>query len=322
MLLLGLLLGAYPLLRFNLKSHGITVRQNAHLTLTDAPAKVRLMASTLNGEAEHGAFVQLNREARDRVRRPFAALSMALARTTGLEVSTFLLPVGAIAIFSGLLLGDRVQRRWIAFFFTSGLIGWAEAVLTFNAGLSIHHTDLFLVQFYPAVAIGGGVLANCRARSFSRPVVALMALFVCGRALLATNAIYAEMITYETGIPWTNAEKPMVARLLQSGVKRVIAIDWGISDVVTARSHNRIAVDQQPFALPDGRLDAVRFLACQAPECAIVGHVPPADSLASTEATFESSLSRAHLQQMDKQSFFDTHGVPVLFSFQVRRRAD
>ena len=120
------------------------------------------------------------------------------------------------------------ERKWIAFFVLSGLIAWLEAVATANAGTSIHHTSLFLIQWYGAIAIAAGVLAKSR-NCWLCPAVFAAVVVVCVRALGASNALRAEILSYDPAVAWTNADQPLAATLLRSGVQRVIVSDWGIS---------------------------------------------------------------------------------------------
>ena len=97
----GLLLGAYPLLRFNLKNHGSTLGENAHVARADLESKIRLMALTLNGEAAHEAFIRPEIKAPDRAARPFAAVTLAIAHHSGLQIGTFVLQLGIVFLCAG-----------------------------------------------------------------------------------------------------------------------------------------------------------------------------------------------------------------------------
>lgn len=319
LLLAGVLLGALPLVRFNLGHRGNTVADNTRL---ESAALLRVKAIQipryLNGLSTQSALVDMDLQAPDRVRRPFADFALWLQARTGRHFSSGMFWGGIAFLIAGLVAARPVQRRWIGFLLLAVAIGWSEALLTRGAGLSIHHAVLFFFEWYCAVALAMAAVFSLRP-AWTKTAVALALVLFCGFSLTATTVCYADMLTFEAHLPWTNAESQMVSDLLHSGVKRAIAIDWGISDVVAARSRNRIQVDMQFFPLAGGMFQSAIYLNCTAPDCVILDHAAPRYMSAQAQSVFDASLGKLGLVRTDQKTYSDTHGIATLTSFRVRR---
>ena len=317
-LLLGLLVGAYPLVRYNLKNHAPTVGQNAHFDSGAFGVKLHLMTLTLNGQAAPGALVNMERAAPDRVRRPLDSLSRSLASYTP-DISTYLVYGGLAVLSAGLALGRSEERRWIGFFALADSIAWLQAALTGGAGTGLHHTALFLILWYCAIAVACGAVAGSLSVR-AKPLLALGLALVCVRAAGAENLVYANMLNYEARSGWSNAEGAFTADLLRLGVEHALPVDWGFSDVITTRSRNRIVVSSQTGELQGGQFDKQVYLACQAPSCVIVRHTPNTVIDTLSDHAFEAAIEREKLMPVDIRAYESTHGVPVILTFHLRHK--
>lgn len=316
--LIGLVLGASPLIRFNLGHRGNTVEDNTRLEDgAKLQFKARQTSRYLNGLSAQDALVDVFHPARDHTPRIFGRVALSLESQTGEHFSSWICWVGSLFLLAGLIVASTAQRRWIAFLLLSAAIGWIEALLTRDAGLSIHHSVLFFFQWY--CALGISVAAVCAAGPNWARALALAGLaLLCARSFVAATICYADMLAFEPHLPWTNADGPLVADLLHSGVKRAVVIDWGISDVISTRSRNRIDVDMQGFPLAGGLFQTDVFRNCAAPDCVVVDHAPPNAVLPQAERLFYGSLATAGLVTTGEKTFADTHGVAALRYFHLR----
>ncbi len=318
----GLALGAYPLIRYNVKDRGPTLRRNANLGANEVAPKLRNMAATINGQLAPIQLVDMRQEAPDTVVRPFAEESLrAAAAFPGIQ-TPYLLPVEVAAIILGLFAAPGGQRRWIAFFAISYVIGWSEAVATVGAGTSVHHTALFLVQWYGALALSLAALAA--GGRLSRIMTTIVTALLCLSGLASQNLIYANMLSFDTQPQWSNAGEPLVSWLIQSGAKRAVLVDWGISDLVTTLSRGQIAVTDVSGDLAEGNFDANLYLNCLAPECVVISHTADHAIFDRASKLFADSLRKLQSQvgpilTVEERTFADTHRVRIYAVFQLRR---
>jgi GNAT superfamily N-acetyltransferase len=314
-----MVLGALPLIRFNAGHRGNTVADNTRLEDgAKLQFKARQTARYLNGLSAQDALVDVFQPAPDRTPRTLGRVALRVQSQTGEHFSSWICWGGCLFIAGALIVAPGAQRRWIAFLLLSAAIGWAESLATRDAGLSIHHSGLFFFQWYCGLALSMAAIFGISATWAKALAVAGLALLGI-RSLIATTVCYADMLVFEPHVQWTNADGPLVADLLRSGVKRAIAIDWGISDVISARSRNRIAVDMEAFPLAGGLFQTELFRSCMAPDCVVVEHAPPNALLPGARALFYKSLPTAGIVPASEKTFTDTHGVPTLRYFYLRR---
>jgi hypothetical protein len=321
LIIAGLALGAYPLLRYNVKDRGPTLRRNANLGTNEIGPKLRNMAATINGQLAPVQLVDMRQKAPDTVARPFAAESLWAAGVFAAIRTPYLLYVETAAILLGLFAGTPGQRRWIGFFALSFLIGWAESVATVGAGSSVHHTALFLVEWYCALALSIAVLAAMG--RLARVLAIVVTVLICLSGLASQNVIYANMLSFDAQPQWSNADEPLLAWLTESGVKRAVLIDWGISDLVTTLSRNQIAVTDVSGALSDGNFDANLYRTCLAPACVVIGHSTDHTIFDHASKLFTNSLVKLQnsgnpVLSVEERTFADTHRVPIYRVLELR----
>jgi hypothetical protein len=319
---LGLALGSYPLLRYNIKDHGPTLRQNAHLGTNDVPAKVRNMAATINGQLAPIQLVDLRVKAADTMTRPFAAVSLRIADAFAAIPKSYITYLEMAVLVWGWFAANRVQRRWITFFALSFFISWIPMLATTGAGTSVHHTVLFLLQWYCAVALSLAAIAA--SGHLPRIVMMIVIAALSFTGWTSQNLIYANMLRFDAQPPWSNASEPLLSWMMRSGIKRTVLVDWGLSDVVTTLSHGQIAVQDVSGALNQGNFDVRLFQNCLAPECVIVSHAAGhaifdnasrvfADSFGKLERTAGPAIA------VEEKTFSDTHEMAVIEVFVARR---
>ncbi len=312
----GLFLGAYPLIRYNLGHHGSTIGENTRFAFSELEAKAVSMRRALDGQITPYALVDGSHQARDLMPRPFAGPSLALARYVRTGGSTLGFYLEAALVGIGLFTADANARKWILFFLISGVLAWFESGLTVNAGGSLHHQVLFWIPLLCAVALSAGSTINGRSPGL-RGLAFLAVSFICIRALLFVDLAYANLIEYPARSSWTNADRALCAELEHSGVKRAIAIDWGIVNIVETRSNRRVTVSEETAPLLAGQFNRGAFLGCSA-GCAILRHLPDGALFPKADQFFGKTIHSLGMIKTNVKTVYDTHGVPRFEMFDIK----
>lgn len=311
---LGLCVGSYPLLKFNVQTGGSTLKSNAHPEFSSIGAKASFLEHAVDGEVAPAATVDLANSNPDRLGHPFSQTASWITDHLGSAPSSWRFPIGLLLVLCGLAAANRVQRKWILFFLISGVLGWLQAAITPEAGGSIHHTVLFWIPWYAALGLSAGSIAAWRTHFTGPAIASVTALLVLGGAL--TMAVdYGDLIRHSPTTPWTDADIALTSKLAALGATRVVTADWGIADVIALRSRDQIAVDEQVFNLNGGNFDRDQFEQCKPPSCWVVTHVPGKVMLAQASQTLQRSFKEDGITPTAETVLADTHGTPTFLVF-------
>lgn len=220
---LWFVLGASPLLIFNVKTHWSTFRGNVKRDTADIGGKARMLMNTVNGQ---GLFGYLTDE--DWQTPQPHSVSTRLADAVDHPRQTLMF----YAVLLGLVLtpfsGARAIRT-VAFCVIAMAVAWIQMALTANTGGSVHHTILLwpLPVWIVAVSFAGAADRLGRAAA---PVLAVAALLLVGSNLLVLNEYHLMMARDGGSVSWSDAIFPLTERLVQTHPPAVFCADWGIQD--------------------------------------------------------------------------------------------
>ncbi len=311
----GLLLGALPLIVANFGHHFATIRDNGHRTLNGFGAKAAFLQSALDGQAATTFFVESGRPEADRIHRPLQSLGLWLVHTLGDTPSLWRFYPGLLVILLGIVLTRGTQRRWLLFFLISGTVGWLQSATTLHAGDMVHHDVLFWINWYAGIALSTAALLTITVTPVRIATASLIGV-ACLRGLLVMGPGYGELIAHPGTPRWTNADVALAQHLKQAHIKRVIAADWGLRNVVRARTDSSIEVDNQGPKLTLGNFDQKSFLSCSS-DCAVVTHTDNRNVFPSVPEVLAKGLKTAGLCKSGTTTVYDTHGVPAFEVFQL-----
>jgi hypothetical protein len=220
---LWFLLGASPLLIFNVKTHWSTFRGNVKRDTADVSGKARMLMNTVNGQGLFGYLTDEDWQ----TPRPHS-VSTALADTADHPRHTLMFYAALLALVLAPFAGWRAFRT-VAFCAIALAVAWIQMALTANTGGSVHHTILLwpLPVWIVAVSLAGVVERVGRA---SAPALAVLALLLVGSNLLVLNEYYVMMARNGGSVSWSDAIFPLTGQLEQSRPPAVFCVDWGIQD--------------------------------------------------------------------------------------------
>ena len=237
---LALLLGASPLIWYNLHTRGATLRETATADTAGLSHKVLLLRLTANGS---GLFGTLNNEDYQ-TPRPHAPRNW-LERTSAAIASLLghpresLLPWAFAAALLLAPLSRGPDLRLILFALITMAVAWGQMVFTARAGGSVHHT--ILLWPFPQMAIGiSFAAASRRLGRAALPVLAAVLAVLMASGLAVINEYHAVMVRDGGLMDWSDAIFPLSEYLAKAPAQQVFAVDWGILEGLRLLDRGRL----------------------------------------------------------------------------------
>jgi 4-amino-4-deoxy-L-arabinose transferase-like glycosyltransferase len=220
---LWFVLGASPLIIFNVKTHWSTFRGNVKRDTAGISGKAPMLMNTMNGQ---GLFGYLTDE--DWQTPKPHAVSTRLSEAVDHPRHTLMFYGVLLALLLAPFAGWRAFRT-VAFCTIALAVAWIQMALTANTGGSVHHTILLwpLPVWVVAVSLAGAAERLGRAAA---PVLAAVAVLLVGTNLLVLHEYQVMMARDGGSVSWSDAIFPLTERLQAAHPPAVFCIDWGIQD--------------------------------------------------------------------------------------------
>jgi hypothetical protein len=231
----SLLLGALPLVIYNIARPLDTLRSNAKLERNPILAKADLLERTLDGEVMFGFLTADNPGPQPgEPQHWFQSLSLCVTNWTGhprrdLTLIALFLTVPALFFFWRTPARQPIQFGLIA---CAGI--WLPIALAANAGFAAQHT--ILLWPFPMLAIAAA-LAQAPAR-----LGAAICALLCVSSVAVTNQYYADLIRNGPAIRWTDAIDPLNRYLIDSKADMVFGADWGFVETLNLISEGKVPI--------------------------------------------------------------------------------
>jgi len=299
----ALLVGAAPLIDFNMRNQWATFRAEGSLISVPPAEKLMMMRRTLDGRAyEHYVFRSTPGEVLPLQGASLGDLALRWYRDTSFHPGSFLLPALAAALFAlpllrGSPLLGPVLFSWIALAGTFGVMFFLA-----DAGAGPHHT----VLVYPAPHfIVAATAAGVCERFHSRRGVAFAAFCV----LLAGSGVWLLGQYYRAGLRngfsvfWTDGLSNLAQEVRAEGGP-VAVVDWGIRNGLQIETNDRIELTDDPTPR-----EGVLY----------VGHCPGYVVDESRHRDFEHMLGASRLHVSGPRTIPDREGYPVFCIFRLQQ---
>jgi hypothetical protein len=305
--LAALLVGASPLLLFNIRTGGATLKAWSQLAPIPASEKLMMLRLTLNGKAlEHYMVRSLPGEVLPLRGAPIGELVKTWYRNSTLGPGSFLFFALLMSAVALPLLRASLLFKPIVFAWVAGLSTVALFFVAGSSGAGPHHTVLMYPAPHFIVAATTAALAE-RMRGFWRYglVFGVVALVGASDAVLLVN-YHRAALRNGFSVYWTDATRQLPGVIRNAG-KPVTFLDWGI---------------EAPARIESG--DAIRVVEPAPAREGVLYITHTADYLVAesgTEGIVTDASSRG-LAVSDARAIADSHGNAVLsvFSFAPARR--
>jgi hypothetical protein len=304
------LLGALPLVIYNVRFPLNTFRGNASLSTADFPIKAVNLRSTLDGSALFGYFVREEWEPQPReLTGPVERASARLRDWTGARRFGYL----PWALGASLLLLPLARRHApaVLFAFLSMAVSWTLMALTRDAGGSAHHVVLLWPFPHFAVALVAAAFWESR-RRWIAAALGLALGVVLIQNLLVLNQYYVQAARNGTGFVWTDA----IFELHQAvgGERQIHTMDWGmeftLSMLAQGRFHRHWAAGiAEAEPLTDDKRKALRWYLEQ--KALYVDHVPAHRVMTGLSDRFEQWARQENHRKEMVRTISDRNGRPI-----------
>jgi hypothetical protein len=264
---LGLLLGVFPLLIYNVENHWATFIGNVSRDTSDIPGKAHILMETAKGD---GLFSWMFDE---QWQTPSPHAPKGIVQQTSAKISSLSGHPRRHALFYAFLLallltplarGDAL--RAILFALIAMAVAWVQMATNANTGGSIHHTILLWPFPQMVVAVAFAAASQRLGRS-GIPVAAVAAIVMFVSGALVANEYYYVAYSFGGTPVWSDAIMPLSDYMKGAGSATVYCVDWGMFDPLRYLNHGhlKLAVGNDPISkkelTPDDRQAVLRILA-------------------------------------------------------------
>lgn len=237
---LAMLLGALPLVVYNIARPLETLRSNAKAESSAVLGKAVLLARTMDGSVLRGFMIAA--EPGPRPGRPehgYQSLAVRAAGWTGHTRHNLTLWAALASVAALPLLWKTPARRPILFATLACVGTWLPMVLTAGAGAAAQHVILLWPFQFLAIA---AALSQLAVRGSGRWVAAAVTVVLCGANLAVTDQYYVDLIQNGPAIRWTDAMDRLNRTLADLRAPRIFVADWGIIETINLLSQGETPV--------------------------------------------------------------------------------
>jgi len=323
--LAALLIGAAPLVKFNLKLHGQTATANAHFTAADIGGKVTAFRHTVDGSTLFGYMVYRNGgQYQIRPRHAIGQAAAWIASVAGDHHRNAMLPAYATALvcFVVLLFIGSPARRQLSFLLITILIAWAQMAFNKGTGGASHH--VILLWPFPVVFLA--VAFTSVADRFARyGIIALAAVvaFLATENLLTTNEYLTAFAVNGASGGWTDAIYRLAGSVEKSeSTSWYGLVDWGYLNGLRLLHEGDLPVfiAQAPLAgvtpTDEDRAEILREI--ESPDRVFIQHTDDKQMFPGINGRFRDITGQLGYAEKVTRIIHDRNGRPVfeLFRFE------
>ena len=304
------LLGAAPLIYYNLRHPAATLQENVHLEPEAVPGKWVQLEAGLQGNSLFGYIA--SEEWMEPAKQPTGLVGRVSGRirdTVGQRRST-----GFYYVLGGLLvlvpLWWRSRTAWFSLVFCA--VAWLWMALTHDAGAAAHH--VVLLWPFPLLF---AVAALRRAPGW---VLLLAGLGMAGSNLLVVNQYLVQLQRNGAHETFTDAIFPLSEGLESAETDTIYVMDWGLYDSLNLlhRGELRLRLASGPL-MPDApsaeeAADVARML--QDPKGLFVGHVKGREIYPNVGAHLDALAAASGWRREVTRTISDSNGRPI---FEISR---
>ena len=231
----SIILGALPLLIYNIAHPLRTLRTTAKIAGEPVFAKVEILWRTLDGFVLFGFMTSDEpRPQTGAARHWYQAISLRLSDWTHHPEHDWMLVALAAAAVAFPLLWRTSARKPMLFGLSASVATWFAMALTTGAGAAAQHVILLWPFPFLMIAVALSHLP--------RPAALVVTTVLCLSNLAVTNNYYAELIRNGPAIHWTDAIDPLNVYLQSLHADHVFIADWGFLETLNLLSEGSLPV--------------------------------------------------------------------------------
>jgi hypothetical protein len=314
---LAFVLGALPLLVFNVERPNSTLGDNAHFSFENVRIKCAVLSSAVNGSGLLGYLVAL--ESQENPKEPTSLQGRAaswISQHSGRQERNLMLYATLLAAGMALLWWRAPGRRAALFAIVCGGVTFSAMAVTRNAGTGIHHS--VLVWPMPQLLVG----ASFGALLWRWLRVGILALLVSSN-LLVINRYIAQFERNGTVGSFTDAVSPLAKSLADSTGDTIYVIDWGIYESVDFLQPGQSQLRQSYSSLIQASPDPAQRREIEAmladPQALFVGHVNTREAFHGVNEHLQTIARDEGYEERPVRIVVDRNERPVFQVFRFQR---
>jgi hypothetical protein len=326
----GLLLGALPLVAYNIASNFNTFRSNATFLLSQFPSRLHALRITWDGEILWDYMVH-SPSALARISG--AVHSLAGSRfhyhnelEPAFWVALALMPV---LWFTSRARGPDGRRapKVLLFCLIAMAVAWLQMAFTKDAGLGAHHVVLLypLPHWFLAVAfVEAAAWKPLQRRNAGAILLVATVLFLVVENLLLTNEYFYQLASYGATRSWSDAIYRLSDEAGHIQAEHLVIDDWGILNPLLTLHRDRLPLllaDQSFLAPGIAETDRQWFLK-RLKEDIWIGHTPPFQQWAGAGERIIRVARAAGFEKHLIETVADRNGRPVFEIFRFSPAAE
>jgi hypothetical protein len=324
----GLLLGALPLVAYNLASNFNTFRSNSRFLLSQFPSRLQALRITLDGQIlfdymVHAPWVSGTprepRTALERVSAEVHELSGGRDHYHNELVPALWVALALLPLF--FLNRERTRaRRAMLFCLVVFVVAWVQMALTENAGSSAHHVVLLwpLPQWFLAVAmVEAAAWRPLQWKHAGTVLLAAGVVFLAGANLLVTNEYFYQLAVYGPIGSWSDAIFRLSDEARNIQAEHLVVDDWGILNPLVALNRNRLRMylADPSFLAPGYPKSDYGWFIDRLSEDVWIGHTPQFQQMAGENERIVQVARAAGYEKQLISTVPDRHGNPAFEIF-------
>ncbi len=297
------LLGASPLVVYNLRHGDATLNGTARLDPFSLPSKWVQLEGVLNGNSLFGFMVS---EESSPQPKPSASFPVWIREHLGEHRRTgFYYVIGALLLTVPWWWRSRAARFSLVFM----TVAWIAMASTRDAGTSAHH--VILLWPFPILFV-----ASALAELPWRPVAILVGAGLVVMNLLVVNQYISQFERNGPAGGFTDAIFPLSSSLPEQSGQTIYVLDWGISEPLNFLHQGRLDL---PATDPSVAPDASRVHTMLTdPQSLFVNHLSGQEFFPALGRALEADAQASGYHKQPLQTVPDSNGRPV---FEVYRYA-
>ncbi len=319
---LAFLLGAWPVLYYNLRHRGETLRSNAVLSAEHFSIKAVVARRVIDGSALMGYVVGENWF--ENPREPRGALERASVRLSEMagEPRSNLMEYALLAALLLLPVVWRTPARRAAVFALVFLaVAWLQMALTHRAGGGAHH----VVLLWPIPHLLASAVFAAASPKLGRagvPALACLLALLAASNLLTTNQNYSQLVRNGAMGSWTDAIQHLSEELGRTPAKTVYAMDWGLIDNLRMLHRGRLplgnGLEVAANETPGERERLLLAKMAQDPEALFVSFLEPWEMFPGAHGRVRKLSAEAGLEESEARTVTDSNGRAVILIYRLR----
>lgn len=324
----GLLVGALPLVAYNLASNFDTFRSNSSFVLSQFPSRFHALRIAWDGEIlfEYLAHAPW---APGSARDPDSALFDVSDEVHSLAGSRYhyynaLEPAFLLALALLPLLWFTRARKTMLFCLIAMVVAWLQMALTKGTGLGAHHVVLLwpLPQWLLAVAfVEAAAWRALQWKHAGTILLTTVVLVLVVDNLLLTNEYYYQLAAYGPVKSWDDAIFQLSDEAGHIQAPELAVYDWGILNALVVLHRNRLPLflADQGFLAPGLADDDRNYFLKRLAEDVWIGHTDAYEQIAGSNQRIVQLARTAGFEKQPIETVQDRNGRPVFQIFRFAR---